>query len=152
MCLLYRIAVLAMLFIPTAIIAQTYDFIYGYDATGNRTSRTFSLKSAIIPPKDTVSITKEFSQTKQEIFEDKIGDYNIRIFPNPTKGFVNIEIPDIAQQSAHIRIFGTQGNQIQSVKVKGNYTRIDLSTQPPGVYFLKIIIAGHSSDWKVIKE
>lgn len=148
----YRMVLLILILIPTSIFAQTYEFSYGYDASGNRTSRTFTLKSASISPKESTSIPNELSEAKQEIFEDIVSDYQIRIYPNPTRGMVSIEIPEFINLSAFILVYGIQGNLIRSVKVKGKSTRIDLSNQPQGIYILKISIGEQSSDWKVIKE
>jgi hypothetical protein len=143
---------LILLLIPTAMYAQTYEFTYGYDASGNRTGRTFSLKSATIPQKDTISSPSELSRAKQEILQDIISDHKIRIYPNPTKGMINIEIPDNENLTALILVYGIQGNLILSEKVKGTLTGIDLNNQPPGMYILKISLGDQSSDWKVIKE
>jgi YD repeat-containing protein len=149
----FRWLVLLILFlIPTTILAQNYEFSYGYDASGNRTSRTFTLKSATIPQKDSISSRQEISEIEPEILEDLINDRKVRIYPNPTRGAVGIEIPELQDLPAMIRLFGIQGNLIRTFTVKGEFTNIDLSNQSPGMYILKISVGGQSSDWKIIKE
>jgi len=147
-----RMVLFILLLIPTAIFAQTYEFTYGYDASGNRTSRTFTLKSATIPQKDSISTWQEISEIKPEILEDQINDRKVRIYPNPTSGAVSVEIPELQDLPAIIRLFGVQGNLIRIFKVKGVFTNVDLSNQPPCMYILKISVGGQSSDWKIIKE
>lgn len=65
------------------------------------------------------------------------------IFPNPTKGMINIE-----------------GDKIQTVEIRsitgqliyvGNKTRIDISNQPNGLYMIKIKSKKHSTTKKVMK-
>lgn len=147
-----QLAVLIMLILPSTIFAQTYEFTYGYDASGNRTSRTFTLKSATIPQKDTNSNPQEISKARQEILEDLINNRKVQIYPNPTKGVVRVEIHELQELPAIIHLIGVQGNHIRTSRVKGVFTNVDLSNQPPGMYILKISVGGQSSDWKIIKE
>lgn len=124
--------------------AQT-SFTFAYDASGNRTSRTIALKSAFIPQNDTIA-------AKQETFEDLIGNRPVKIYPNPTRGLIQVELPLIENLNAIIRVYGTQGALIREVRVKDFTTDIDLSQHPNGLYILRISIDDLSSEWRIIKD
>lgn len=124
--------------------AQT-SYTFGYDASGNRTSRTITLKSAFIPQNDSI-------YAQQKTFDDLIGNRPVKIFPNPTKGLLQVELPYVENLNATIRVFGMQGSLIREVKVKDFTTNIDLSRYPNGVYILKISIDELSSEWRIIKD
>lgn len=124
--------------------AQT-SYVFAYDASGNRTSRTILLKSGFIPQNDTIV-------AKQKTFEDLIGNREVKIYPNPTKGLLQIELPYIENLSAIIRIYGVQGVLVREIKVRDFTTEVDLSRYPNGMYILKISIDNLSSEWKIIKD
>ena len=124
--------------------AQT-SFTFAYDASGNRTSRTIALKSAFIPQNDTIV-------AKQKTFEDLIGNRPVKIYPNPTNGLLQVELPYIENLNATIRVFGSQGALIKEVKVKDFTTDINLSQNPNGLYILRISIDDLSSEWRIIKD
>jgi YD repeat-containing protein len=124
--------------------AQT-SYTFGYDASGNRTSRTISLKSAFIPQNDTIV-------AKKKTFEDLIGNREVKIYPNPTQGQLQIELPYVENLNATLRVYGMQGALIREVKVKDFTTNVDLSRYPNGMYILKISIDDLSSEWRIIKD
>lgn len=125
--------------------AQT-NFTFGYDASGNRLTRTITLKSASIS-KDSIEIKKAISP-----LDDQIGPHQIRIYPNPTKGLLKIEIPNLGDISANLMIYSIGGALIQQVRLEGEYADIDLSSQPTGIYLLRISIGDKTSVWKIIKN
>jgi YD repeat-containing protein len=124
--------------------AQT-SYTFTYDASGNRLSRTISLKNASISQNDTVVAI-------QKTFEDLIGNCEVKIYPNPTKGLLKVEIPFTEEISATIGIFTLQGALVKKQDVKSTFTEIDLNKQPSGIFILRIGIGDLSSDWKIVKE
>ena len=124
--------------------AQT-SFTFGYDASGNRTSRTIALKSAFIPQNDTIA-------AKQKSLDDLIGNREVKIYPNPTKGLLRVEMPVIEGLSATIKVFSMQGILIKQLEINSISTEIDLSRQSPGIYIMRISIGELSSEWRIIKD
>ena len=117
---------------------------FGYDASGNRLSRCmYLLKSAGIQSKDSLS---------QKTFDDLIGNRPVKIYPNPTKGLLKVELPFTEELSATVEIFTLQGALVKKMKVSGTFTEIDLNKQPPGMYMMRIGIGDLSSEWKIIKD
>ncbi len=66
----------------------------------------------------------------------------IKLYPNPTTGFINIEIDNAAQEALTIEITNIIGKQIYCIQFQSNETRfverIDLSQLSKGIYFIKI--------------
>lgn len=125
--------------------AQT-TYYFGYDASGNRLIRSITvLKSAHIANQDTLA-------NKQKTFDDLICNQKVRIYPNPTKGLLSIEIPFVEKEKAIIEIFAIQGAKIKELKVNGTYAEVDLMNQPPGMYILRISVGELYSEWKIIKD
>lgn len=130
------------------ILGQT-TFTFTYDASGNRTDRTILLiKSAII--NDTVSNTQKPEQ-KQKI-EDSIGFHVIKIYPNPTVGLLNVEIPFKNEQKISIMVYDLNGKVLIEKIVNDQNTIINLSEHPAGIYILNVIIGKFRKDWKIIKD
>ncbi|MDO8929534.1 MAG: T9SS type A sorting domain-containing protein [Bacteroidota bacterium] len=121
----------------------TYSFTY--DAAGNRTSRIIPLKSAHIANQDAQA-------NQQKTFEDLIGNRPVKIYPNPTKGLLKVEIPFTEEASATIKVFSMQGALVKDLTVNDVFTEIDLSYQPAGMYILRIGIGELTSEWKIIKD
>ncbi|MBN2174817.1 MAG: Ig-like domain-containing protein [Bacteroidales bacterium] len=86
-----------------------------------------------------------------------INDYNwnstVRVFPNPNKGLMTLEFSSNDPKS--IELFNAKGKVIfASQSVVGNILSIDISNQPLGIYFIRVINLGSgvSSELKVIKN
>ena len=118
---------------------------FTYDASGNRLSRIIPLKSAHITKQDTLA-------NKLSTFEDLIGNRPVKIYPNPTKGLLKVEIPFTAEVTATIKIFNLQGALVKDQEVTDTFTELDLNDQPTGMYILRISIGELSSEWKIIKD
>ncbi len=126
--------------------AQTKVFEFTYDDSGNRTKREFiQLKSGSIPSDEGLS-------QEQKIHEDNLSGYDIKIYPNPTKGRVTVHIAGIGDNKAGIYLYNPQGRLIKTTEFTGPENMVDLSGQPPGLYVLRITVEGQNSDWKIIKD
>jgi hypothetical protein len=121
------------------------NFDFGYDTAGNRTSRTISLKSA------TIQDGLASSQLVPPI-EDKIGLATTRIYPNPTKGILYLEIATENNEQANLTVHDLNGKLIVQNEAILNNCDIDLSGSPSGIYILRVFIGAESKEWKVIKE
>ena len=78
--------------------AQT-SFEFTYDGSGNRVTRAIiPLKSATIKP--------DSLDAKQAIkpLEDQIGLQKTRIYPNPTKGMLRVDFPELTEQEQDVVI------------------------------------------------
>ncbi|MGQ1891940.1 T9SS type A sorting domain-containing protein [Thermophagus sp. OGC60D27] len=73
---------------------------------------------------------------------------NVSIFPNPTKGQVNINI-DSPYRDIEIQLFNAKGECLLSAC---NTTELNIEPLPRGTYFLKLLIDGTTVTRQIIKE
>ncbi len=117
---------------------------YGYDAAGNRIKRvvvmsTYSNDSRKAPKKSFVS--------------EMLSDKTIRIYPNPTKGMLKIEVSGWSELDAgSITVFNTNGARLVSTPLSDPATTVDITGCAPGIYLMLVRINDKESTWKIIKE
>lgn len=76
----------------------------------------------------------------------------VSIYPNPSEGFVQIELPILAKKTA-VQILNAAGQIVYIIDIvnnNGNITQIDLSSLAKGVYFAKIQGDGFSTIKKLV--
>ena len=63
----------------------------------------------------------------------------MNVYPNPTEGMVNVQITVNDEQLADgvIQLYDMYGKWLQTIRVTGKITEVDLSSYVDGVYFLK---------------
>ena len=134
--------IISLLFIATNLPAQ--NVTYEYDDAGNRIER------AIIPQ----SMMKSSSSMPISTpMEDIVAEHRLKIYPNPTKGMLSVEIGNYSSDlQADFRILDMTGRTINTQKAKSGTVYFDLSNHPSGVYLLRININGEIVTWKVIKK
>jgi hypothetical protein len=76
----------------------------------------------------------------------EISHTNIRLFPNPTTGLV--QLTNVVAD--HVQVFDNQGRLVMQVNHPGS--RLDISTVPAGMYFLKIAEGEQVYTARVVKE
>lgn len=79
----------------------------------------------------------------------------ITVYPNPTKGFLNLEIQTKEGQIAAYNLIDLVGRTIISNQTisNGNYsTTLDLSSLESGIYLLRVNINGESTIRKIVLE
>lgn len=136
-------------------MGATIRYTFTYDNSGNRIRRdtiTVSLKSA-----DSEIIAQENNDAemnKEQIIVDKVDNFSVLIYPNPTKGIVKISIPDLDAKTNVVRlqVHTLQGVSIIDKKITGNTDEIDLSARPAGLYIVKLFVGDKQTVWKIIKE
>ena len=134
--------------------AQIY---YSYDAAGNRITKTITLAKTMKKMVRPDSVEMVECATVPDFFEepqnDVVGQAEIKIYPNPTKGALRVDI-DGAELSGNDRIEVYDGNG-RIVKVCVSLTdsnQIDLSGAANGIYFMRITIGNEQTTWRIIKE
>lgn len=117
---------------------------YGYDASGNRTSRTVVLSKSMA----------KAAQNKQNSYSDAEGSYNVNIYPNHTGSRVHVTVCDKTggKVSGLIAVYSTGGTFITKQKITESGNDIDLSGKQNGIYILHITAGNSVFTWKIIKE
>lgn len=136
---------------------QTYaqPVKYSYDAAGNRKSREKVINMASMVKSSTGETgTNEDAVAEIPKFEDVLSEMKITIYPNPTKGMLQVEIAGgEIPKDAKIYIYNISGNLIRQVSGVSGSNVVDISPQPAGSYIMRIYIdKDHISSWKIIKE
>ena len=144
----------------TAIFAQlngyTVEFNkYTYDATGNRIKREF--QSIYYPPFKppgglSSSTTKSSENTTLITAKETILDKIITVYPNPTKGNLQLQIENYNNEPITAVFYTNNGKQIKAQNINSSISELDITKQPKGIYYLQIIINNESREFKVVKE
>ena len=102
------------------------------------TLKAFPIAPCATPVTDVVHITLTFGVGIGETSQEPFG---IKVTPNPTSGILNLHISGIQNQDAQVTISDIQGKPVyQELVAKGKNSdrKIDLSSQPKGVYLIKV--------------
>ena len=81
-------------------------------------------------------------------------DDNISIYPNPTNGIIKINLEEFAKTSrvSNIIITDITGKIIINYQLSSTNSKIDISNQPAGIYFIKIQTENKIIVKKIIKK
>ncbi|MAZ37116.1 MAG: hypothetical protein CL842_06670 [Crocinitomicaceae bacterium] len=106
-----------------------------------------------------IGMTQGFQQTYfqiedvTDVSEQSIKDFNVRVWPNPTVRFLNIELGEsIEAEYVQAEIIDVSGVKIEMFNVAEN-PKIDLNIYPVSSYFLRIYDTKsmHMRLFKIIK-
>ncbi|MFV0467616.1 MAG: T9SS type A sorting domain-containing protein [Dysgonomonas sp.] len=120
---------------------------FDYDEAGNCIVK---YKTVVLP-----SHTKRKANDTTQIAPQSeiVSDREVIIYPNPTQGALKIEIKGPNPESP-IRYVLTDmgGNTISKAESKEIYYSFDMTSFPPGVYLLRVMIDDKWNTWKIMKE
>lgn len=117
---------------------------FGYDAAGNR------IKREIVISHNSNSLRKA---PQKAFVTEMLSDKTIKIYPNPTKGVLKIEIVGWSEaDNGTITIFNTNGAKLMLTSFTEPSVTIDLTGYTPGIYLMLITIGDKDTTWKIIKE
>lgn len=117
---------------------------FTYDAAGNQNKRVI-----VLATKSSISANDSVM-----VYTDIIAERNIKIYPNPTDGFLKLEIGNTENiKNCTITINHlNSGRQILRQKATLPVTTIDISNQSSGMYIMVIDIDGEYTSWKILKK
>ena len=88
-----------------------------------------------------------------EAQKEQIGDLEVLIYPNPTKGAFKINIKGSLPDCPFLFILtDLSGHIIARKETNESSYQYDMTNYPVGVYMLRVVIQGKSKDWKIVKE
>ena len=148
------------------LFGQTPDHIeFNYDDSGNRTERNviylrvpedgkaLEVEGGEPPRKLSGAEGREKKSSSTVVYNELIGEQQISIFPNPTKGKLTIEITNLEpDKPASLEVYSLTGEMVLHKNKIRNKTVVDLSKFPTGTYILKIQTSSGVQSWKVVKE
>lgn len=74
-------------------------------------------------------------------------EFNVHVYPNPTTGLVNVDLP---APKGEIRVYDIQGKLIKQDQVTGQQMQIDLRSFSNGVYHIRIDQDGNTVNRSVM--
>lgn len=118
---------------------------FTYDLAGNMTKREiiFAKSKSAVAEYDSIPF-----------FTDQLVEREIKIYPNPTYGQLQVEIGNsegIENCTVTITVMNT-GRLVTKKKATFPITNIDISNQPFGIYIMVIEIDGEMTSWRLIKK
>jgi hypothetical protein len=117
---------------------------FSYDDSGNRTSRYECSKSAIATA-DSIVVTQPITKN--------LGEISFSLYPNPTKGQLTIIAKNMPSDiQGEVSLFDLNGRHLFRQNSIQETTLVDISSQPLGIYVLRIRASDKTHEWKVIKE
>ena len=76
---------------------------------------------------------------------------SLKVYPNPSKDIINVDIEADRFSSSEIELFDIQGRLVKKSKLNAQIgNRIDVSTLNPGAYTYRVVINGKGISGKVI--
>jgi hypothetical protein len=125
--------------------AQCY-IQYGYDASGNRTSRTYiggCGKPAPSVNGDHALLTAQsdpIAVDEQRISETTAGVVtSYHLYPNPSYGLINLDVPNIALTGSKYVIYNPSGAVVKSAPILTTRSIVDISDILAGSYVISVI-------------
>lgn len=139
-------------------LAQTTEIVYTYDDAGNRTKREYIVIPADPPALENEEVdnpgeSDENEEVQPEVYEDLLGEQQIKVYPNPTRGKLAIEIVNYNfNESGSIQVFDMGGRLVQNITNLSQSMEVDITSEPAGSYIMVIVIGKEKSEWKIIKQ
>lgn len=149
--------ILALILFASILANSQPQYLFGYDAAGNRISRMGIILNKATQNVDTTgNVLPDSSlygnEAKQQ-YQANIDDYVITVYPNPTTGELKIDISNF-EEGAKGSIFITdiQGRFIYKTDIIYDKNIINLSNVASGQYLMRIVINNKNHEWFVLKK
>ena len=143
--------VIALCFPLVSLSQATVSF--GYDASGNRISRTIVLaKSGEVTFADSTN-----NNLEEQIYVDLFSDVKVTISPNPNGGRFKVMVEQTpgtieSQDPFQLYLHSLSGESIRHIERLELVNEVDISYYPNGTYVLTIARSNDKRTWKVIKQ
>jgi hypothetical protein len=82
---------------------------------------------------------------------DELWNGDIKVYPNPTKGLLNLMV-NTAGINSNIQVCDITGNILIDTNIQGDATQLNLNSLTPGIYFLYIRQNMKEKTIKIIKQ
>lgn len=100
---------------------------------------------------DQVSVSvHEIDVQFNTVHENNSNDF--KIYPNPTSGFVYIELQNQSEEEKNIELIDILGNCMLSLTTRSNVINFDSSSLSKGLYFIRIKIGNEIKNSKLILQ
>jgi len=122
--------------IPSSVVDGTvYSHSYSYVFPDTMDENHFNIIGMVIDQNSEEIINAKLTPLIISSVQTKYPYKNVMIFPNPSKGLINI----VNARNSKIEIFNINGQKIKEITNYSNFETIDLSNNISGIYIVKII-------------
>ena len=133
------------------------QYLFGYDAAGNRISRMGIILNKSTQNVDTtgnvLSDSCLYNNEAKQQYQANIEDYVITVYPNPTTGELKIDISNFEEGTkGSIFITDIQGKYIYKTDVIYDKNIINLNYVASEQYLMRIVINNKNHEFFVLKE
>lgn len=125
---------------------------YGYDACGNRTSRTLEFSRMDVPDATPGRIIPSSIPQWQASINDSFAGGDAMLFPNPTEGGFFVSLADELPNDIVATLSALDGTILEERTVSNATEEFDLRQRPAGIYLLRLSSERETKVWKVIKR
>ncbi len=139
-----RTIILALIGVLASVSVRAEDVWYGYDACGNRVRREVVV--------DEYNKSLYAGEEKRNYTEEQLGEVRVRVYPNPTEGQLKVVLWSEGEIEGSMEMYDMQGRRVAEIRRAEKENVMDISSEPSGVYVLKMEVNNKKSTWKVIKK
>lgn len=146
----YCLILLLLLFtnLYTKMAAQSTKAMvsYDYDYAGNRVART-----VILVPN--LAGVKQNKNVDPEPIKEQLGELVITIYPNPTKGMLQVVVTGMKPNEAYnLNFYDLHGKILISRAGQPDKTILDIASYTSGSYILRVQVGSKIKEFKIIKQ
>lgn len=135
------------LLVPFVDWAQNAEVQFTYDACGNRILKSLQLKKVEENGRNVEDKNVFLSSTTEQMHGTEVD-----LYPNPTEGRFVVALSDNTHPTMEALLTTTAGVVIERYLFLDMRHEFNLSSQPPGIYILRLILDNETRTWKIIKH
>lgn len=124
-----------------ALAHTNYDFT-GWTEFGNTVSVNSNYSFSVLENRELTAVF-EFVEAVNQVNESLI-----QVYPNPSDGIFYLQLT----KASSIEIYDSKGLLISKLEANSGASKLDLSAQADGLYFIKMIADGNVEILKILKE
>lgn len=143
----------------SGIYAQEAIPTSGGDASSNKGSVSYSVGQIVYSSNTATNgtVTQGVQQAYEIYVTTGIEETGINLsvlaYPNPVINYLKLKLESKKLESLSYQLYNIQGKLLQSEKIEGTESQIDMSNYVPSTYFVRIINQNQSiKEFKIIKQ
>lgn len=143
----FKTAVLLLLgTVLRPVLAQEAVITVGGDASSSDGTVAYSIGQIVYTT--IIGTNGSVAQGVQQAFKitvvaglEEVEGINLTIsaYPNPTTDFLNLKVENYSNTNLLYQLFDMNGKLLETNRLKGEQTRIDMSHRAPATYFMKVV-------------
>lgn len=123
-----------------------YTTAFNYDYGGNMEQRRqINMKSGN-------GESLQQNQLPDTYVSDYLGSKNVKIYPNPTRGELAIELTELPESPVEVLLYDFSGKLVKSGTLHESFFLLDINNKPDGNYLLRLTTGTSQKTYQVIKK